>query len=411
MDIQIYKQILENVDRHSHYRNECLNLIASENTMSPTAQKLLSTDLVNRYAVGLPYNRWFPGLKHFDRVEEIAQNIFNKLFHAKYSNVQAPTGTLANFAAYLTLLKPNDLVLSLDVRHGGHYSHVAGSILSLFNIKVEPLPFCEKTYTVDIEKAKELIRKRRPKMVILGTMEFLFPPPLKQIRDICSKTDTKILYDASHVSGLIAGQIFQNPLDEGADIMTLATNKTLSAPSHGIVACNDISYSEKIENAIAPLLSTNNHAHHIAALAMTLAEFEEFGHNYAVQIVKNAKSLAKSLYKKGVRVLCPEKDFTESHMILLDSLYDAKETVRALSEANIMANSFKLPWNNTDIETGIRLGTSEVTRLGMKEEEMEIIAEYISAILFKRASISKINKEVRAMRKNFQTVNYCFNYL
>ena len=405
-----YTTIIEQVQKHTDYRAECLNLIASENISSPSTAALLSSDLANRYSVGRPYARWFPGFIHYDKVEKIAEKLAQKLFHVRYANVQSPTGMVANMAAYLALLKPHDLVLSLSVKHSGHYSHVTENILSKFQIRVESLPFDEKAYSIDVERAIHLIRAKRPQMIILGTSEFLFPAPIKELRTVCDETKTIILYDASHVSGLVAGQTFQNPMEEGADILTMSTNKTLAAPSHGVVACNNLEkYQADIEHAVIPLLTSNHHAHHIAALAMTLAEFEVFGHEYASQIITNAKALARALYKEGVKVLCPEKDFTESHTILIDTITSSKEAVALLADANIMTNSFQLPWNTESFESGIRIGTNELTRLNMKESEMKFVAQLIAAVLLKKESIEVIRKKTIELRQNYQRVHYCFD--
>lgn len=403
-------EILDSIKAHAAYRQECLNLIASENVMSPLARFVLASDLANRYSVGRPYERLFPGFKHFDHVEDWAEKTAQRLFHAQYVNVQAPTGMVANMAAYATLLKPNDLVLALPVKHSGHYSHVAENTLSLFQARVEPLPFDEVGYTIDVSKAIQEIRKKTPQLIILGTSEFLFPAPVKALRSICEETGTKILYDGSHVAGLIAGQVFQNPLAEGADMLSLSTNKTLSAPSHGIVACSTTkAYQAKIERAIMPLLTSNHHAHHVAALAITLAEFVAFGKEYATQIVANAKALARALHQEGVSVLCAEKDFTESHTVLIaaDNML-AEDVVNRLGQANIMTNAFQLPWDKPGAQTGVRIGTSEMTRLNLKEREMKYVAKLIADVLFKRRTASKVRDDVILLREHFQKVVYCF---
>lgn len=401
---------MKNLKRHSHYRRECLNLIASENLMSPSALIALSSDLGNRYTIGHPNNRRYAGCKFYDQIESKAIALAKKLFHAKYVNLQPISGMVANMVAFYTLLKPNDLLMSSQVKHGGHYSHVKTGILSLFQAKVDSLPFDEKNYTIDVEKAVKLIRNKRPKVVLVGTSEFLFPSPLKELREICDETDTKILYDAAHVSGLIAGQIFQNPLSEGADLLSMSTNKTLAAPDHGIVACNDYElYQKRIEQAIVPLFTSNHHAHHLSGLAITLAEFVEFGHDYAKQVIRNAQVLAKSLYEEGIAVLCPHKNFTQSHTILFDAKLPGNETMNLFEKANIIVNPFQLPWNNDSNPTGIRIGTNEITRLGMKEEEMRIIANFIASVLLKRQRPEKVQKEVKSFRESYQKIKYCFD--
>ena len=405
-----YKDIIKNIRRHSHYRSECINLIASENLMSPLTLEALSSDLGNRYTVGQPKNRWYAGCKYYDRVEELAISLAKKLFHAKYVNLQPISGMVANMVAYHALLKPNDLLMSLEVKHSGHYSHVKSVMLSLFNVRVEPLPFNEKDYTVDLEKAIQLIRKRRPQIVLVGTSEFLFPVPLQELRRVCNETETKILYDAAHVSGLIAGQTFQDPLSEGADLLSMSTNKTLAAPDHGIVACNDYNlYKKKVENAIVPLFTSNHHAHHVAGLAITLAEFEQYGNDYASQVIKNAQALAKELYNQGVAVLCPHKNFTQSHTVLFDAKCSGEKAMQILESVNIITNPFQLPWNNEDNSTGIRLGTNEVTRLGMKEKEMKAIARFIASVLVKKRNPKKVKRDIYDFRRTYQKINYCFN--
>ncbi|MBI3577743.1 DegT/DnrJ/EryC1/StrS family aminotransferase [Candidatus Gottesmanbacteria bacterium] len=244
----------------------------------------------------------------------------------------------------------------------------------------------------------------------MGTSEFLFPAPIRELRKVCDETGTKILYDAAHVSGLIAGQTFQNPLTEGADVLSMSTNKTLAAPDHGLVACNDYKiFQKRIERAVVPLFTSNHHAHHVAGLAITLAEFEQFGQAYATQVIKNAQVLAKALYDQGLAVLCPHKNFTQSHTVLFDAVISGNEAMKMLEQANIITNPFQLPWNHEKNSTGMRIGTNEVTRLGMKEKEMKIIAEFMAAVLLKRKKSESIRRDIIEFRQSFQNVQYCFN--
>lgn len=405
-----YCTIWKYINQHSRYRSECLNLIASENLMSPGAQAALATDLGNRYTVGQVNKRWYPGCAYYDQIEKMALSSAKKLFHAQYVNLQPTSGMVANMVAYYALLKPHDLIFSLQVKHSGHYSHGNTGILSLFDVRIEPIPFDEKNYSIDLEKTVKLIRRKRPNAIIVGTSEFLFPTPLRELRKVCDETETKIIYDAAHVSGLIAGQTFQNPLSEGADMLSMSTNKTLSAPSHGLVACNDKErFQSKVEHAIVPLFTSNHHPHHVAGLAITLSEFERYGHDYATQVIKNAQALAQELYNQGVYVLCPHKNFTQSHTVLFDAKCSGNETMRILEKANIIVNQFQLPWNNENNPTGIRIGTNEITRLGMKETEMRIIAKLIASVMLHKKKSETIRKEVIQIRHAYQTVHYCFN--
>jgi glycine hydroxymethyltransferase len=405
----IYK-LIKQINKHNSYRNSCINLIASENLMSPMARLSLSSDLGNRYTVGQPNNRWYAGCHYYDKIENTAINLAQKLFHAKYVNLQPISGMVANMVSYYSLLKPGDLLLTLRVKHSGHYSHAKNNMLSLFRIRVGSLPFDEKEYSIDLEKAKKMIFKKKPNAILLGTSEFLFPAPIKELKRICDKTGTKIMYDAAHVSGLIAGQTFQDPLTEGADMLSMSTNKTLSAPDHGIVACNDAGlYRKNIEHGIVPMFTSNHHAHHVAGLAITLAEFEQFGQEYAFQVIKNAQTLAKALYEQGIMVLCPHKNFTQSHTVLFDGVISGNKAMKILEKVNIIVNPFQLPWNRVTSPTGIRIGTNEITRLGMKDNEMKITAKFISDSLLNRKPINFIRKEVIEFRKSFRKIQYCFN--
>lgn len=407
--INTIHKLIRQINRHNTYRNSCLNLIASENLMSPMTRWSLSSDLGNRYTIGPVDHRGFAGSHYFDKIERKAVSLAQKLFHARYANVQPVSGMVANMVAFRTLLKPGDLAMSLLVKHTGHYSHVRNNLLSLFNVRVEPLPFDVYEFNIDILKAEKIIKKNKPKMIILGTSEFLFPAPIRKLRKICDEAGTKILYDASHVSGLLAGQTFQNPLVEGADFLSLSTNKTLAAPNHGIVACDKPElYQKKIEKAIAPMFTSNVHAHHIAGLAITLTEFEQFGHEYATQVIKNAQVLAQALYEKEISVLCPHKNFTLSHTVLFDVKRPGNEVMRLLEKVNIIANPFQLPWNKASAPTGIRIGTNELTRLGMKEEEMKVVAGFFSNTLHNRKPINEIRNSVIEFRKPFQKIHYSF---
>lgn len=401
-------KLIKQINKHNSFRNHCLNLVASENLMSPLTRLAISSDLGNRYTVGRINHRWYAGNHYFDKIESTAANLARKLFHAKYVNLQPTSGMVANMVAFYALLQPGDLLLSLRTKDTGHYSHAKNNLLSLFGVRVASLPFDRKEFTIDLEKAKKTIHRKKPKVVLLGTSEFLFPTPLKELRKICDHTGTKILYDAAHVAGLIAGQTFQDPLGEGADMISTSTNKTLSGPSHGLVACKNIKqYRKKIERALVPMFTSNHRAHHVTGLAITLAEFEKYGHEYAVQVIKNAQALAQALYKFGLEVICPHKNFTRSHTVLIDVKKSGDETMRLLEKANIIVNSFQLPWNKISDQTGIRIGTNEVTRLGMREEEMKQIAKFISDVLLKRKSIKEIRKGVIDFRKSFLKMYYC----
>jgi glycine hydroxymethyltransferase len=249
---------------------------------------------------------------------------------------------------------------------------------------------------------------------MFGASVFPFPHPVKELAQTIHDAGATIGYDAAHVSGLIAGGVFQDPLREGADVMSLSTHKTFFGPQHGsVVSWNQ--HADKIKRAVFPGMVSNHHLHAVAGLAIACAEMLEFGKEYTRQIVKNSKALAQALYESGFKVLAEHKGFTESHVVLIDITQqgDGGTIEELLEKANIIINRNLLPW---DIKEGrhfmhpggIRLGTSEITRLGMKESQMPEIAEFIKRVVLDKEDVEIVKGDVAEFRKDFQTVHYCF---
>lgn len=439
---EAFREITEAIAENEVYRNRCLNLIASENSMSPATRRALSSDLGNRYTIcNSNGERMFPGAEKYDPIEAHANRLIRKLLHVPnngFVSVQPTSGMCANLVAYHSLIYPGDLVLSVREYHGGHYSHEKGRVellsksngkvnishpkaekmLDLFGAIVEYLPFDDNKYQLDLDLTKDMIRNKKPKLIIVGASEMLFPIPLKELRPVCDETGTKILYDAAHVSGLILGGTFQQPLLEGADMVTSSTNKTMGGPDHGFVASSQefipdgrgITYRDMIRQGLKPMFTSNQHAHHIAGVAVTLAELDEWGNAYATQVIKNAKALGKSLDENGIKVVASDFGYTESHTILVDLEKPANETVKNLAKANIILNTTELPSGipGKGEERGLRIGTNEMTRMGMNEKEMVQIAIYISEVLLKRRTPEEVRIDVEEFRLKFQTQKYCF---
>jgi glycine hydroxymethyltransferase len=255
------------------------------------------------------------------------------------------------------------------------------------------------------------IELKKPSLLLFGGSLFLFPHPLSEAREVADEVGARIVYDASHVLGLIAGNKFQNPLREGTDVITSSTHKTFPGPQGAIILCRE-DLKEKIDKAVFPGTVSNHHLHHVAGLAVTLAEMLQFGEAYASQIIVNAQVLAQSLYEEGFDVLCEHKGFTESHQIAINVLKDGggSEVARKLERVNIITNKNMLPSDKDPEEpAGIRLGVQELTRIGMKESEMREIASLMGRVILANADESKVKEEVIELRKGFQHVQYCFD--
>ena len=330
----------------------------------------------------------------------------------------------ANLVSYTAFTSPEDIVLALSIPNGGHISYgkkesggTAGSVRGLI---VEYFPFDSDNMNIDVDRTKDKVEKlikegHKPKMAIFGASVFLFPHPLKELASFLHENGIKVMYDAAHVLGLIAGHTFQDPLREGADIMTGSTHKTLPGPQGGIILSKKV-YAKEIKRATFPGNVSNHHLHHIAGKAVVFAEMLAFGKEYAINIIKNAKKMAESLNERGVRVLGEKNGFTMSHQILMDvTRYgDGGTLEKELEKANIIVNRNMIPG---DIKAGrhymhpggIRIGVQEVTRLGMGVDEMEFIAELITDVIVKKKDPKVVAKEVREFRRKFQKVRYAFN--
>lgn len=405
--------IRENVKEHHEWMKNSLPMIASENLTSPIAREMLVTDFGHRYAEGNPGERYYEGCKYLDKVELRTRKLAQDIFEAPGTDVRPISGVLANMAAVFALTSPGEKVMALNISHGGHISHTEHSIVGMHGLSVIEIPFNEKSLSIDKKGLKEKIKEEKPSLVVLGASVFPFPHPVKEAVEAAEDQKTKVMYDAAHVLGLIAGNEFQDPIAEGADVMTGSTHKTLPGPQGGIIL-HKKEVDKKIREKVFPATHSNHHLNNLAALGITLAETKEFGEKYAKQTIKNAKKLAKELAKNDIDVVGNGEKYTESHQILADVSNEGggSKIAKKLEKSNIIANKNLLPWDRaekTREPSGIRLGVQELTRLGMKEKEMKIIANLISDVIKSKKSIETIKKEVKDLRKDYDKINYCYD--
>ena len=418
-----YNHVLDLLQQHHTWFQECIPLIASENIPSPAVREALTTDFGNRYAEGWPGERVYAGCRFIDQVEFKCIELMKKLFNAEFVDVRPISGVVANLVVYTAFTEPGDTMMALSIPCGGHITtgkkELGGTAGAVRGLVVEYLPLDYKELNIDVDKAKnkmgELATKGKPpKLVMFGASVFPFPHPVKELAETIHSLGGTVGYDAAHVAGLIAGKQFQDPLKEGADVVSLSTHKTFFGPQHGGVISWEKN-AEKIKRATFPGMVSNHHLHAVAGVTIACAEMLEFGKEYTSQIVKNAKALAQALYERGFNVLAEHKGFTQSHVILIDitKYGDGSAIEETLEKANIIINRNLLPW---DIKEGrhfmhpggIRLGVSEVTRLGMKESEMSEIAEFIKRVIIDKEPLEKVRADALEFRKDYQKVHYCF---
>ena len=388
-------EILDMVNHHEEWRGqECLNLIPSENIMSPTVRSLLSSELGHRYT---SRKRFYMGTKFLDEIELYGENVAKTVFGAKTADLRPLSGHISDWIFLSTFTSPNDNMLCISPDNGGYPGMCIEGLATLLRLRVTEFPFSKERMNIKASEAVNVVLRERPNVVVFGASFFLFPHPVQEITSVAREVGAVVGYDGSHVLGLIAGKEFQLPFKEGVNILVGSTHKSFFGPQGGIILA-DKEHGERMKEKIEPMFVDNAHWNRVAALTLACAEMKKFGQQYAKQVIQNAKKLAKTLAEHNFPVACAELGFTESHQVLLSygNYEKGLEIARKLEDVNIIA------------DCGMRLGTCEVTRRGMKEEEMEQIAEFVRRVVIDKEETEKVKKDVKKFVKDFNRVEYCF---
>ena len=408
-------KILESVKSSGRHYRDSLPMIASENIISPLVAEAVNSDLHGRYAEGLPGKRYYQGCGDFDTIESLAIESAKRVFNCNFTNIQSTSGTVSNMAALKALAKPGETITAVSTADGGHISHARMGAVGVRGLSLVTYPWDIDRMEPDIDASLKIIRETKPSLALFGQSVFLFPTPLKELSDAAHEVGAKVMYDGAHVLGLIAGGQFQDPLREGADVMTGSSHKTFPGPQGGFVLSDssDEKFHRKLNNSIFPGTCSSYHLHHVAGKAVALAEFEEFGLDYAKDIVSNAKSLASALASEGFDVLAEDRGYTASHQVLtrhgdIDS-GAGRRAAETLEMSGIITNMNMLPGDTRAMNpSGLRLGVPELTRVGMTTDDMKDVARFFSRALIKEEDPAKIKSEVKEFKSNYQTVKYCF---
>jgi glycine hydroxymethyltransferase len=403
------------VGNHTTWRQQCLNLIASENFASEFSRQFLSCDLTNRYGTYLldPADREYRGNRFVISLENQVQKMACELFGAEFADVRPLGGQMAGVAVIMALTKPADTVYEVNVKDWGHglVQGLLSSRLTKSLLDLRFLPMDPETRTVDLVQLGSAFDYAIPSLVVLGGSGMIFSEPVEEIVAMARRVGAKVAFDASHVLGLVGGKVFPNPLDQGVDLMFGSTHKTFFGPQGGILLSRDKEIFQAVVQSLYPALLTSHHLNRLPALAVALAEMAEFGETYAAQVVANSVRLATALAEKGFSVLGASKGFTRTHIVLLDvsSLGPSPRIALKLEQMNIITCSdFGGLAQGVSEARGceLRLGTAEVTRCGMKESEMEEIADILCAACFDDESPERIQGRVAKLAGGFTTARF-----
>jgi len=394
------------VRAHDRWRGrECFNLLPSENALSPTARRYLGSDLAGRYTLpfeaefeGERLDNSYAGTRYTDAIEALADAAAARLLHGRHATTRPLSGHIAAVAALAPLLPRGAKLLAVEPSAGGYDGYAPGYLPALFGWSVRPLPTASPATPLDADAVSEEIRRERPAAVVLGQSFVLFPYPLRAIAEAAHAHDALVLYDASHVLGLVAGGRFQDPLREGADVVFGSTHKSFPGPQGGLLATDREDLFQQIAPALAWRVLDNAHWNRIAALGQTLLELERWGAEYARTTVENARALGRALMERGIPLRAADRGFTESHQLHLD-----RAELRA--RHGLAPGALARRWERSHLIADLvgRLGTAEIARLGLVPEEMPRLAE----LLYRSGpGGERLRGEVRAWRRSFTALRF-----
>lgn len=380
-----------------------LELIASENIVSPAVMAAMGSHLTNKYAEGYPGKRYYGGCEFVDVAEELARNRMKELFGCEYCNVQPHSGAQANFAVYFSVLKPGDTIMGMDLSHGGHLTHGSPVNISGTYFNIVPYGVAPETETIDYDEMEKTALACRPKLIVSGASAYPRLIDFKRIREICDKVGAYMMVDIAHIAGLVAAGLHPSPVPY-ADFVTTTTHKTLRGPRGGAIMCKE-QYGKAIDKAIFPGTQGGPLMHVIAAKAVAFREAlsPEFK-AYQKQIILNASAMAERFRDNGVRLV---SGGTDNHLMLVDLREEnltGKELEALLDRAHVTVNKNTVPFETTSpfITSGIRIGTPAITSRGMGEAQAVEIADLVTDVIVKREeAIDEVTERVQALCAEF----------
>ncbi|MBL4907436.1 MAG: aminotransferase class I/II-fold pyridoxal phosphate-dependent enzyme [Sneathiella sp.] len=400
------------VDRNREiHEEECFNLNPATNVMNPKAEAVLAKGLGSRPSLGYPGDKYEMGLEAIEEIEVIAAELCAEVFQAKFAEIRVASGAMANLYGFMAICKPGDVIIAPPPSIGGHVTHHSAGCAGLFGLKTYDAPVDADGYSLDIEELRLMVHKLKPKLITVGGSLNLFPHPVSKVREIADEAGAKVLFDAAHQCGMIAGGAWPNPLREGAHLMTMSTYKSLAGPAGGLIVTNDAEIAESLDVIAFPGMTANFDAGKSAALALTMLDWQDYGQSYAEEMVRVAQTFAKALNAEGVPVFGEKQGFTMSHQFAIEAgQYGGGQTAsKALRKAGFLACGIGLPIDPVAGDlNGLRIGTPELVRWGVTETDIPKLSKLVAKAL-NSTEPENLADEVREYRGGFKTLHFCRN--
>lgn len=397
--------IVQNTAIHDH---ECFNLNPATNVMNPAAEAVLARGLGARPSLGYPGDKYEMGLEAIEEIEVICAELAAEIFASRYAEIRVGSGALANLYGFMALARPGDAIIAPSPVIGGHVTHHAGGSAGMYGLVTHAAPVDAAGYTVDLAGLKALARRVRPKIITIGGSLNLFPHPVAEVRAIADEVGAKVLFDAAHQCGMIAGGIFPNPLAQGAHLMTMSTYKSLGGPAGGLIVTNDADIAERLDAIAFPGMTANFDAAKSAALALTLLDWREYGPAYARAMVDLAQALARELAALGLPVHAIDRGATQSHQfaIAAAAFGGGQAASKTLRRAGFLACGIGLPIAEVPGDmNGLRIGTPELVRRGVTPADAPALAALIAEGLRSNAP-DTVAPRTAALRARFQGMHF-----
>ena len=407
-DVQKWIEVLAQ-ENHRLHDIEGINLNPATNILNPRAEKLLASGMGSRASLGHPGDKYETGLGAIEQIEIITQELVCEVFGSTYAEFRVPSGAIANLYAFMATTEPHDTIIAPPASIGGHVTHHKGGSAGLYRLNTISAPVNQTGYTIDIDALRKLAHDVKPKLITVGGSLNLFHHPIAHVRAIADEVGAKVLFDAAHLCGMIAGKVWPQPLVEGAHLMTFSTYKSLGGPAGGLIVTNDDEIAQKLDAIAYPGLTANFDAAKTAALGITLQDWKSVGRDYAQMMVQTSQALAQHLQNLGVNIFAADKGFTTSHQFaILAAPYGGGQTAaRRMAEAGLLACGIGLPIEQVEGDlNGLRIGTPEIVRIGMKVAHMQDLAGFIARSLDTNVEPKSVQSEITEWRKQFSGVHY-----